>query len=421
MRYAAEYPTTDIILNYLAHRCDQGATDNIVSKDLQAIKWIFRSKGKNFPCFNHPSIAICIRSIGRVNPAQQRNSYPITLPLLQRMLSTLPARDADTQLTRMIFAWFYSGANRSSEFLPKTQSDFAHAISVNHIKIYPASNNKPHYMIFTFWKSKTNQTKTKQQSTFPCLCRWSICAVRETEIYFRDFKKVKAHTALFEWKHSRRLVTYNDILTKLRACITQIGLDSSNYGTHSFRRGAALDALRLQIPEPVCAQIGHWKSLESMSPYMRLDPHSIVNIRQHHTDQLAQPQATRPVLDLNQLECAIPRAAQPISPAQSSTQSSKQPRQSRYPLRSSTSSVQPAKQSASKKSKQSSKSKKSKHRKHSTKHRTDRCPCGKQHSGNWICCDECNQWFHACCVHLSNQEVHNMKSHSWFCQRCLAN
>ncbi|KAM9296619.1 uncharacterized protein PAF06_017531 [Gastrophryne carolinensis] len=49
-------------------------------------------------------------------------------------------------------------------------------------------------------------------------------------------------------------------LAVFRKCLGEMGLASSEYGTHSFRIGAATEAARLGLPDDIIKKLGRWES-----------------------------------------------------------------------------------------------------------------------------------------------------------------
>ncbi|KAM9321155.1 integrase/recombinase xerD homolog [Gastrophryne carolinensis] len=59
-------------------------------------------------------------------------------------------------------------------------------------------------------------------------------------------------------------------LAVFRKCLKELGLASGDYGTHSFRIGAATEAARLGLPEEIIKRLGRWESTR-FRRYVRLD------------------------------------------------------------------------------------------------------------------------------------------------------
>ncbi|KAM9329546.1 uncharacterized protein PAF06_003790 [Gastrophryne carolinensis] len=57
-------------------------------------------------------------------------------------------------------------------------------------------------------------------------------------------------------------------LPVFRKCLAVMGLSSREYGTHSFRIGAATEAARLGLPVDLVKKLGRWESKRFIS-YIR--------------------------------------------------------------------------------------------------------------------------------------------------------
>jgi len=58
-------------------------------------------------------------------------------------------------------------------------------------------------------------------------------------------------------------------MSLLKLFLSQVGLNTSDYGTHSFRRGGASFALEAGIPLDTIALLGDWKS-DSLFLYLHM-------------------------------------------------------------------------------------------------------------------------------------------------------
>ena len=65
------------------------------------------------------------------------------------------------------------------------------------------------------------------------------------------------------------VITYYMFQKKFRACLDNIGLDSKNFSTHSFRRGFATLAFQSKIPPEHIQLLGDWKS-DAYKCYLQL-------------------------------------------------------------------------------------------------------------------------------------------------------
>lgn len=55
-------------------------------------------------------------------------------------------------------------------------------------------------------------------------------------------------------------VTRYQFSTIFKRCLTKLGICASEYGTHSFRIGAATEAARAGLPNEAVRRIGRWRS-----------------------------------------------------------------------------------------------------------------------------------------------------------------
>ena len=416
-------PTLNTVQLYLTHRAELGISGGVVEHELNAIKWHFRSQNQDFPWFSHKSLAMLVTAIKRQNPSRDQTKFPLTLPTIQHMMALVPTSDINSQVVRALITWLYTGANRSVEVIPKTQTDKHAALQLNHIKFY--NNHGSHYMIYTFRDSKNNKTHQKQSATFPCLCKWGICAVKEIINYLK-LRKLVSHAALFIWE-DRTLVTYRQLLTQVRVLLGQIplNLEPKDYGLHSFRKGCILDSIRLDVPLSICKQIGNWKCVESVDPYMKVDSHQLVQFRQNAIDTNLGPTSSH----LGQ------RSVQPQARAGTQSESKAQPKaktitktksQTKPRIKTKAKPEASAHNRSKVKPKKKSGVKPRKKRRQQVKHSKQDigetiCPCGDSDEGNMVQCTICDQWWHFDCQHLSNAVIATLSDSEteWFCSRCL--
>ena len=401
-------------------------------------------------CQRYPLI---YTAISRQNPSQDQTKFPLTLPTIQQMLALLSPTDTNSQVLRALITWLYTGANRSVEVIPKVQTDYKAAVQLNHIKFYHQHGS--HYMIYSFRNSKNNKTKQKQAATFPCLCKWNICAVQELLNYLK-LRKLESHAALFVWQ-DKTLVTYRQLLTRVRSLLSRIplNLDPQDYGLHSFRKGCILDSIRLEVPLSICKQIGNWKCVDSVDPYMKVDSHQLVQFRQTAIDtKLTLRQDTA-----GSTLSTMPATQQPATQSHTTTEPSREAtkRTSSHRIVNHPRQQKPAHHTTSKKSTrninsrqycnkrqkaanqtrhkpkrtaakpQVSRDTKPRKSKQKTKskarpqHTEESCPCGKSSTADMAQCTLCDQWWHFKCQRLSKAEIATLSDSDaeWFCSNCV--
>ena len=71
--------------------------------------------------------------------------------------------------------------------------------------------------------------------------------------------------------HSGGIITYDEWQETVQSLIAEIGLDPSDYGTHSLRAGGTSERDLMGHTPLELKQFGWWESLESVYTYIRLD------------------------------------------------------------------------------------------------------------------------------------------------------
>uniref|UniRef100_A0A7M5VB90 Uncharacterized protein n=1 Tax=Clytia hemisphaerica TaxID=252671 RepID=A0A7M5VB90_9CNID len=112
--------------------------------------------------------------------------------------------------------------------------------------------------------SKTMQLG-QRTVTIPLVAMSSpLCPVSAVNHAFQLTPGAGPQAQAFCWRDSfygsNRIFTYRDFMLSLRNHLSNIGFSSSQYGSHSFRRGGASFALEAGIPLDTIAVMGDWKS-----------------------------------------------------------------------------------------------------------------------------------------------------------------
>ena len=113
-------------------------------------------------------------------------------------------------------------------------------------------------LVFFKW-AKTNQNARKL-SWIPIS---SVSDVRfNLKVHLEKlFKNVNApgSAPLFTYA-SNKFHTRNSLVTLLEMCLSEAGLDTSDYSWHSFRRGSAVFAFELGLADSAVQLLGDWSS-----------------------------------------------------------------------------------------------------------------------------------------------------------------
>ena len=134
------------------------------------------------------------------------------------------------------------------------------------------STGRPNALTIHMGKDKNHQFERDLQRTVYCKChtKWAdLCVV------CLSWRTLRAE--LWEGEKSQpviqdvqgRPVTYNSQLSFVQAVVKNLGLDPSEYGSHSMRAGGATEAFLSGHTALEIQQFGEWESLGSVLRYIR--------------------------------------------------------------------------------------------------------------------------------------------------------
>lgn len=176
---------------------------------------------------------------------------PVSFLLLQRLFDALVTVCADPYevlLFRCSFALAFFGALRVSEFTAPNARSVA-PLAFADIVLFSDSV-----------RLRISRSKTDQYGRGTWLSISSIqhdcCPVR----LLRSFVAVRPHSDSFLSHRDGSPVTRYQFGAVFKKCLLAVGLPPSDFGTHSFRIGAATVADASGLPDDVVKRLGRWKS-----------------------------------------------------------------------------------------------------------------------------------------------------------------
>ena len=226
-----------------------------------------------------------LTAIARKNPGLKRKKRPLSPNELPLIFSKLPPTSIDTIITRALMAFAIGGALRSSEYTsPCKYPNPAQQIRLvrkDRIIRFKDKNNRDS-MVFFFFQSKKNHEWRREFAVMPCVCDSDLpCAFHETLRLENIISNIKPSTLLFVWKNGS-LVTYADTLRCFKNAAALIGIDSTSIGTHSARKTRITIGIAQGLPDSILLQLGRWKALDSIKPYIALRPMDLNNVLTKH-------------------------------------------------------------------------------------------------------------------------------------------
>uniref|UniRef100_A0A7M5TZP9 Uncharacterized protein n=1 Tax=Clytia hemisphaerica TaxID=252671 RepID=A0A7M5TZP9_9CNID len=201
-----------------------------------------------------------LKGIKRTKGSPPVPRLPITTDILYRIRQHLELSDSKHASFWAICLVSFFGLFRKSHLLPLSHQDFSPATFLvrSDFTLDPST-----VYIRVRW-SKTMQLG-QRTVTIPLVAMSSpLCPVSAVNHAFQLTPGAGPQAQAFCWRDSfygsNRIFTYKDFMLSLRNHLSNIGLSSSQYGSHSFRRGGASFALEAGIPLDTIAVMGDWKS-----------------------------------------------------------------------------------------------------------------------------------------------------------------
>jgi hypothetical protein len=262
-------PSADILLAFatwmytLPGRGGKGLTASTIMGYLTAVRSICVDLGFPVTAFYDLRLRRVKRGIKKLRSRKARSRLPITIWLAARLIKSITAQDgmAGTMLTAAICTGIY-GLMRAGEMVEKSESGHQ-GLRRDHVFWDPdrkwvdirLDNSKTDY----FREGVVIRLHANGSSTCPVAkLRAAWDAAVDDSPGAPVFQQANGAPCTYKWlQHSLRMV------------VDRIGLDKSDYGTHSLRIGGATSlAIAGERPETI-KEMGRWKSL-SYQLYVRV-------------------------------------------------------------------------------------------------------------------------------------------------------
>ncbi|XP_054855857.1 integrase/recombinase xerD homolog [Eublepharis macularius] len=247
-------PSQEEVLRYLAHLRAMGRAPRSMRHDLAAVSFFCKALGFPDPCCGFiPRRAI--EGWARLAPPLPDRRRPISLSILRRILRVLPDlcwSSFEVQLFRTAFSLAFFGALRVSELVAGSRADTnGRALSFTDVAW------SPRQVLITIRHSKTDQRGKGAAICLRASRQGPVCPVRAVGAYLR-VRPSRQGPFLIHGDLSP--LTRYQFASLLRACLGSAGFPPSEFGTHSFRIGAATEAANLGLPDKAIMAVGRWRS-----------------------------------------------------------------------------------------------------------------------------------------------------------------
>ncbi|XP_054841847.1 integrase/recombinase xerD homolog [Eublepharis macularius] len=251
---AALPPSEDEVLRYLAHLRVLGRAPRSMRRELAAVSFFCKALGFPDPCRGFiPRRAV--EGWARLAPPPADRRRPISLSILRRLLGVLPdccRSPFEARLFHTAFTLAFFGALRVGELVAGSRDDpSGRALSFSDVSWSPKQ------VSITIRRSKTDQRGRGVTLCLRASRRGSVCPVRAVGAYLGIRPPLRG-PFLIHRDHSP--LTRYQFASLLRACLEAARLPPAEFGTHSFRIGAATEAASIGLPDKTIMAIGRWRS-----------------------------------------------------------------------------------------------------------------------------------------------------------------
>ena len=251
MSLAMTLPISDHnIALYLTHLYNCNYQSSTIRSHLSTISYKHRLQG-----FPRSSDSFLLKQLLKGFKKHDRPRLalkPVDRKLLGRVLNNIQSSDDSSFVKTLfctVFSALYHGALRSSEVSFSNECD--HTLRSSDIIV---NNNSIDLILHSYKHSQSSITiRIKPSQDGSCLKSWYAKYLES----IRGTNKVSVYAFTLE---DFSPITRNQLATRLKRCIKDLGLDSSRYNTHSFRIGKATDMYKDGYSDRQIAEAGRWKS-----------------------------------------------------------------------------------------------------------------------------------------------------------------
>ena len=238
---------------YVTHLFKIGLKSNTVQGHVSAISYFHKINGLSDPSHSF-FISKLLRGIQKEVPASDSRK-PISKSILMQLVTVLPDCTSTTYERIMLTAMFLS-----AYFLCLRVGEIAKSNNVSNMITLQVSSVTVRRSIVAYLFTLTKYKHHKGHKPILRLesqTKEKFCPVKSLTKFLAVRTKISG--PLFIMK-SAKPITRSQFWTILKKCLTKIGKDAADFGTHSFRIGRCTDMVRDGYSDEQIKKIGRWNS-----------------------------------------------------------------------------------------------------------------------------------------------------------------
>ena len=252
-------PVSDLAF-FVSFCYQQGYSPSSVNTYMSAVSFVHKLHNLDDP-INSFVIRKLLEGFKRLQSRKDLRA-PITEDILVKIVQSLPFicyNQYELALFHSLYSLAYFGLFRVGELVFTDHRQSGYPLTLGDINLTPQS------LTVRIRISKTNQSGRPVIITIPSESNRSICPVLAMQNYLSFRGSFSGNL----FCHANRLpVTRYQFGAILSKAISQIGLSSKFYKSHSFRIGRAMSLAISGVPSDQIMKLGRWKS-NAFSSYIR--------------------------------------------------------------------------------------------------------------------------------------------------------
>lgn len=253
----------ECLLAFVWGHYQAGRSKSAMSAALAGISFYSRMEGVCDPTKSF-LLAKVLRGWARVRPAPVDSRRPIDLPLLGKLVAVL-ANVAETGFEATLFGLAFScaffGAFRVGELVADSRRSMDTGLLFSNMVF------REEAVLCRLPRSKTDQAGRGRWVTLRAQPEGAVCPVRLAASYSL-IRPAGSPQWLLHMDGSP--LTRFQFGAVFQRCLQRLGCNCKEYGTHSFRIGAATSAAARGLSAADIQELGRWKS-GAFKAYVRLD------------------------------------------------------------------------------------------------------------------------------------------------------
>lgn len=247
--------TEDIVCKYAAHLAER-LKPNSVRQYLNIIRILHLDSGYKNPSEDSWMLKCTLRGIDRLKGNEVTRKEPITPEILIDLKGVLNMNELKDCMFWAACLILFFGTFRKSNLFPTTPSEFTNEKQFSRKDFVVLPNGS--ISLLVRW-SKTIQCKERSYMVkLPKLCH----PLSPADAVLNAFQCVKlsecSPSIVCDVKGTP--MTCKQFIALLKSKLAKCGYDTTQFSSHSFRRGSAMWALRCGAPTEVVKYMGDWKS-----------------------------------------------------------------------------------------------------------------------------------------------------------------